>query len=124
MLNKLSMNGSSPRPRNLMLAQLPDAEYEALAKFLVPVDLPLGQKLSDPNQPIEYVYFLNTGLISTDAITEKGETVGQALALSSPGANAGQAQAVVTSTGHGVVAYLESAGSAFRVVATPISCGR
>jgi CRP-like cAMP-binding protein len=75
MLNKLSMNGSSPRPRNLMLAQLPDAEYEALAKFLVPVDLPLGQKLSDPNQPIEYVYFLNTGLISTDAITEKGETV-------------------------------------------------
>jgi hypothetical protein len=57
-------------------------------------------------------------------LTEKGETVGQALALSSPGANAGQAQAVVTSTGHGVVAYLESAGSAFRVVATPISCGR
>ena len=58
-----------------MLAQLPDAEYEALAKFLVPVDLPLGKKLSDPNQPIEYVYFLNTGLISTDAMTEKGETV-------------------------------------------------
>ena len=58
-----------------MLAQLPDAEYEALAKFLVPVDLPLGQKLSDPNQPIEYIYFLNTGLISTDALTEKGETV-------------------------------------------------
>ena len=58
-----------------MLAQLPDAEYEALAKFLVPVDLPLGRKLSDPNQPIEYVYFLNTGLISTDAMTEKGETV-------------------------------------------------
>jgi CRP-like cAMP-binding protein len=75
MPNKLSMNGSSPRPRNLMLAQLPNAEYEALAKFLVPVELPLGQKLSDPNRPIEYVYFLNTGLISTDAMTEKGETV-------------------------------------------------
>ena len=58
-----------------MLAQLPQAEYEALAKFLVPVDLPLHQKLSDPNRPIEYVYFLNTGLISTDAMTEKGETV-------------------------------------------------
>jgi CRP-like cAMP-binding protein len=58
-----------------MLAQLPDAEYEALARFLVPVDLPLGRKLSDPNQPIEYVYFLNTGLISTDAMTDKGETV-------------------------------------------------
>jgi CRP-like cAMP-binding protein len=75
MPNNLFMNGSSSRPRNLMLAQLPDAEYEALAKFLVPVDLPLGRKLSEPNQPIEYVYFLNTGLISTDAMTEKGETV-------------------------------------------------
>lgn len=75
MPNKLFMNHSSPRPRNLMLAQLPDAEYEALAKFLVPVDLPLHQKLSDPNRPIEYVYFLNTGLISTDAMTAKGETV-------------------------------------------------
>ncbi len=75
MRNILSMNHSSGRPRNLMLAQLPDAEYEALAKFLVPVELPLGQKLSDPNRPIEHIYFLNTGLISTDALTEKGETV-------------------------------------------------
>jgi CRP-like cAMP-binding protein len=64
-----------PRPRNLMLAQLPDAEYETLAKFLVPVDLPLEMRLSEPNEPIEYVYFLNTGLISTDALTEKGESV-------------------------------------------------
>jgi CRP-like cAMP-binding protein len=64
-----------PRPRNLMLAQLPDAEYEGLAKFLVPVDLPLEMRLSEPNEPIEYVYFLNSGLISTDALTEKGESV-------------------------------------------------
>jgi CRP-like cAMP-binding protein len=32
-------------------------------------------RLSEPNEPIEYVYFLNTGLISTDALTEKGESV-------------------------------------------------
>ena len=63
------------RPRNLILSQLPEAEYAALAKFLVPVDLPLGQKLSEPNEPIEYVYFLNHGLISTDALTKKGESV-------------------------------------------------
>src|SRR5580698_10490848 len=75
MPNKVFMDDSSPRPRNLMLAQLPDAEYEFLAKFLVPVELPLGKQLSDANQPIEYVYFLNSGLISTDALTEKGETV-------------------------------------------------
>ncbi len=32
-------------------------------------------RLSEPNEPIEYVYFLNSGLISTDALTEKGESV-------------------------------------------------
>jgi CRP-like cAMP-binding protein len=64
-----------PRPRNLILAQLPDAEYEALVRFLVPVELPLETRLSEPNEPIEFIYFLNSGLISTDALTEKGESV-------------------------------------------------
>jgi CRP-like cAMP-binding protein len=63
------------RPRNIILSQLPEAEYAALAKSLVPVELSLGQKLSEPNEPIEYVYFLNSGLISTDALTKKGESV-------------------------------------------------
>jgi len=62
-----------------MLAQLPDAEYETLARSLVPVELPLEMRLSEPNEPIEYIYFLNSGLISTDAITEKGESVEVAL---------------------------------------------
>ena len=57
------------RPRNLILAQLPPDELAALAKFLVPVELPLEKALSEPNQPIEFIYFLNTGLISTDAVT-------------------------------------------------------
>ena len=65
----------SPRPRNLILAQLPDAEYDTLARFLVPMELPLEMRLSEPNEPIEFVYFLNSGLISTDALTEKGEMV-------------------------------------------------
>jgi CRP-like cAMP-binding protein len=69
------MPESLPRPRNLILAQLPDAEYDTLAKSLVPMELPLHMRLSEPNEPIEYVYFLNSGLISTDALTEKGESV-------------------------------------------------
>lgn len=73
--NNHMMSELFARPRNLILAQLPDAEYEALARFLVPVDLPLETRLSEPNEPIEFVYFLNTGLISTDALTEKGESV-------------------------------------------------
>jgi CRP-like cAMP-binding protein len=66
---------NSTRPRNLILAQLPADEYAALAKHLVPVDLALEKRLSEPNQPIEFLYFINTGLISTDAVTLKGEQV-------------------------------------------------
>ncbi len=66
---------NSSRPRNLVLSQLPADEYAALAKHLVPVDLPLEKRLSEPNQPIEFIYFLNSGLISTDAVTMKGEQV-------------------------------------------------
>jgi CRP-like cAMP-binding protein len=65
----------SVRPRNLILRQLPDEDFAALAKYLTPVELPLGMRLSEPNVSIEYVYFVNTGLISTDALTEKGESV-------------------------------------------------
>ncbi|WP_348268857.1 Crp/Fnr family transcriptional regulator [Edaphobacter sp. DSM 109919] len=57
------------------MSQLPEAEYAALAKSLVPIDFSLGQKLSEPNEPIEYVYFLSTGLISTDAVTKNGDSV-------------------------------------------------
>lgn len=67
--------GQLPRPRNAILSQLPDDEFAALAKSLVSVDLPLGTKLSEPNEPIEFVYFLNSGLISTDAVTKNGDSV-------------------------------------------------
>lgn len=63
------------RPRNAILSQLPDAEYAALARHMLAVDLPLKKPLSEPNQPIEYIYFLNSGLISTDATTRDGESV-------------------------------------------------
>jgi CRP-like cAMP-binding protein len=66
---------NSTRPQNIILAQLPADEYAALAKHLVPVELPLDKRLSEPNLPIEFIYFLNTGLISTDAVTLKGEQV-------------------------------------------------
>jgi CRP-like cAMP-binding protein len=65
----------STRPRNVILSQLPAEEYAALARHLVPVELPLEKRLSEPNQPIEFIYFLNNGLISTDAVTLKGEQV-------------------------------------------------
>jgi CRP-like cAMP-binding protein len=42
---------------------------------MVEMELPLHKPLSEPNESIEYVYFLNRGLISTDAMTQSGETV-------------------------------------------------
>jgi len=66
---------TNSKPRNLILSQLPPDEYAALGKHLVPIELALERRLSEPNQPIEFIYFLNSGLISTDAVTMKGEQV-------------------------------------------------
>jgi CRP-like cAMP-binding protein len=62
-------------PQNLILSRLPDSQLAALAKYLQPVDLPLGMLLSEPNRPVEYAYFPSSGLISTDAMTSSGESV-------------------------------------------------
>jgi len=69
-----TLNSAAAIP-NVILSQLPAEEYAVLAKHLVPVELPLEKHLSEPNQPIEYIYFVNSGLISTDAISLKGEQV-------------------------------------------------
>ena len=75
MLGQLPADEQGTRPRNAMLGQLPAEDYEVLAKFMVEVELPLNKPLSEPNEVIEYVYFLNHGLISTDAMTQSGESV-------------------------------------------------
>lgn len=54
---------------------MPEEQYRAVARMLVPVDMPLGMHLSSPNAPIEYVYFPVSGLISVDALTDSGESV-------------------------------------------------
>jgi hypothetical protein len=57
------------------------------------------------------------------ALSAAGETIGPAIDVSSAGANAGQAQAALASSGHGVVAYLQSTGGGFELVAMPVTCG-
>jgi hypothetical protein len=51
-----------------------------------------------------------------------GAAMGAPLVISNVGVNAGQGQAAVTASGQGIVAFLESSGSGFQVVATPIAC--
>ena len=59
----------------MILMRMPEDQYAAFARNLVPVDLPSGMRLSEPNQPIRYIYFPVSGLISVDALTHKGESV-------------------------------------------------
>jgi CRP-like cAMP-binding protein len=54
---------------------MPEENFRAIARYLVPVDLPLGLHLSEPNQVLEFIYFPVAGLISVDALTERGESV-------------------------------------------------
>jgi CRP-like cAMP-binding protein len=70
-----NLNGDSPRPRNLILQRMPEEQYRAIARYLVPVDMPFGMRLSEPNRPLEYVYFPVSGLVSVHSLTERGESV-------------------------------------------------
>ena len=63
------------RPRNLILSLMPEEPYRQLARSLVPVEMPQGMQLSTPNELVEHIYFPVSGLISVDALTDKGESV-------------------------------------------------
>ena len=54
---------------------MPQDQFRAISRFLVPVDLPLGMRLGEPNEPQDFLYFPVSGLISVDALTERGESV-------------------------------------------------
>ena len=68
-------HGDTQRPRNLILQRIPEEQYRAIARYLVPVDMPFGMRLSEPNRPLEYVYFPVVGLVSIHSLTERGESV-------------------------------------------------
>ncbi|WP_155968962.1 Crp/Fnr family transcriptional regulator [Kamptonema formosum] len=57
---------------NKLLAALPAEEYQRLKPVLEAVTLPFKQYLYHCNQPIEYVYFPNRGVISVVALLADG----------------------------------------------------
>ncbi len=63
-----------PDTANKILAALPREEFEPLADKLKSVPLVLGEILYMPEQRIEYVYFVNSG-VSLLAALENGATV-------------------------------------------------
>ncbi len=54
---------------------MPEEQFRAIARLLVPVDMPVGMQLVVPSAPVEFIYFPVSGLISVDALTERGESV-------------------------------------------------
>lgn len=61
--------------KNRLLAALPVEEYEALFPHLEQVSLTYKQSIYQPNEPIEYVYFLSHDIISLVVSTEDGGVV-------------------------------------------------
>lgn len=61
--------------KNRLLAALPKEEYERLLPHFELISLKLKQMLYVPNEPIEYIYFPNTGIISLLTLMENGESI-------------------------------------------------
>ena len=66
---------NQPRPANKILAALPQEEFERLRPKLREVSFQIGQTIYLPQQEMEYVYFINQGIVSWLATLENGNTV-------------------------------------------------
>ena len=60
---------------NLILLSLPDPEYAVLRPSLESVDLPQHKILHEPNEKLDYTYFLNSGMCSLVALSRDGRSV-------------------------------------------------
>ena len=72
----ISVSKSSRNPvGNNLLASLPKEEYKRLLPQLETVPLSLKQPLYRLNEPIEYVYFPNSGVVSVVSLLKDGRIV-------------------------------------------------
>jgi len=67
-------SGPQP-PQNAILAALPPDEYWRVRACLEFIPLKSGAVLWEPNQPITFVYFPNSGMVSLVAVMRDGATV-------------------------------------------------
>jgi len=72
----MSAPQDSPNPiKNRLLAALPQEEYKRLLPHMEAVYMAFKQVLYDVNEPIEYVYFPENGVVSLLTIMENGSAV-------------------------------------------------
>src|SRR5580700_2264364 len=68
-------NGEGKSVSNKVLLSTPANEYQLMRPHLEYIDLPSHRSLHEPTQSIEFVYFLNRGMVSQVVVTKDGRTV-------------------------------------------------
>jgi CRP-like cAMP-binding protein len=71
----VASTGGYRSTENRILSALPAGEYETLLPHLEHVELPIGVTLYMPDEPIRYVYFPNSGMLSLVSMTNEGEMI-------------------------------------------------
>jgi len=74
----MSMTPRTPvasRPANQLLSRLPDDDFATLQRYLITVQLHPHQALQKQGEPVEHVYFLNSGLVSMATVLADGAVV-------------------------------------------------
>jgi CRP-like cAMP-binding protein len=61
--------------RNRLLTGLSSADFSLLAPYLEPIELDRDFVLVTPNKPIEYVYFIESGMVSVVAEKADGRSI-------------------------------------------------
>lgn len=64
-----------PRPANKILSALPEEEFASLRPNLKEVNFKIGEIIYQPDEPIEWAYFINRGIVSWLAALNGGNTV-------------------------------------------------
>jgi len=99
------------RTGNALLDALPEEDFEQIESSLKPISLPVGQVLSKQGEPVDYVYFPKSGLVSCRASGSEGETI-EIFAVGHEGVV--EPAAILTSVA-AVTAEVQIAAEAFQV---------
>jgi CRP-like cAMP-binding protein len=71
----MTISNEPNTPRNQLLAALSTEEYERLLPYLETIYLSLKQTIHEVNEPIQYVYFPQTAVISLLNVMDNGDAV-------------------------------------------------
>ncbi len=115
-------NAAGKPVSNKILLSIPDHEYHAIRPYLEFLEMPHHVSLYKPNEPLEFVYFPNAGMVSLVIATEDGRTVevgevgreGFAGIPAAAGMKKSQVGEVVQIAGNGLRVRVDALQSVFR----------